>query len=122
MKFISPSHEEFYKTTITMEKAEADVRLRTLFYLLGLTPETRRHITDLFDFNHQIVKEEGLEKRWQTDVSIKTCRLAFNLFNGCGGMDSRDALLYTPFFLFDCELVSYFLEAVKIRFSNNLKN
>lgn len=120
MDFISPAHEKFYRDTITTEKAEADVNRRTLFYVLGLTAETRRHITDLYDFNHHLLKEEGLKKGWQTEVSVKACRLAFNLFNGCGGMDSRDALLYTPFFLFDCKLASYFLEAVKIRFSNNL--
>ena len=114
MDFICPAHKKFFLTAI--QGAETDAKRRALFYTLGLTPETRHHICDLYDFYHHLLKDDGLEKGWQNAVSIKVCRLAYNLYKGYAGMDSTDALLYTPFFLFDCELADYMLEAVRIRF------
>lgn len=116
-KFKDLDHHQFYEGMIRMTHSHTDPYRQALFYLLGLTIETRSHVRDLYDFDDNSICLEGLNKGWQTSSSIKLTRLAFNLYNGYSGDDEYDAARnYSPYFLFDTHLLPYFFEAAKLRY------
>ena len=118
MVFKDEHHKWFYEANIARTNSQRDTERKALFYALGLTSETRNNINQLYNFNENCIRLEGLKKPWQTGTTIRVCRLAFNLYNGdCGEYDeSERARDYTPYNLFDCGLAPYMLEAVKIRY------
>lgn len=107
------SYEEFKLRACI---SEFDKERKSLFYLLALLEETRNNINDLYDFENNWIKHEGLNKGWQTSGSIKVSKLAFNLYNGWKGEDGDD---YSPLELFSVsdENREYLLESIRIRFS-----
>jgi hypothetical protein len=113
--FKDDEHRTFYEECL--RRAPNDSYHRALFYTLGLTPETRKHINQLYDFRERCIEFEGLNKAWQTGTTLKVCRLAFNLFNGYNGTDESEAGRFTPYYLFCCTLAEYMLEAIRIRYS-----
>ncbi len=118
MIFKDDQHRDFYDRNIVRTNSQRDSERKALFYLLGLTAPTRNNISQLFDFKEKSINFEGLKEPWQTGGTIRICRLAFNLYNGtCGQYDeSEKASNYTPYNLFDYDLVLYMLESVKIRY------
>lgn len=88
----------------------------------------REHIEAVFDFQEDGIKLEGLHKGFQTGTSMKTTRLAFNLWNGCcdDGETYKDkdgyemSLLsrsYTTEQIFSCVgYAPYYWQAIQIRF------
>ena len=116
-KFRDIEHKEFFEKWIKTDNKCNPYR-KSLFYILGLTKETRHKIDALYNTEENYIKFDGLNKEWQTETTLKICRLAFNLYNGSHGEQDEDekALYYTPYYIFDCELVVYMLEAVKIRY------
>lgn len=113
-------HEQFYEGNIRMTRSQQDPYRKAFFYLLGLTPQTRRHIRDVYDYKESCIRLEGLEQGWQTGTSAKLTRLAFNLFNGYTGNRETDrdhSRNYSPYHLFDTSLMPYFFEAVKLRYA-----
>ncbi|MBW4080259.1 DUF6075 family protein [Paenibacillus sp. S150] len=113
-------HEQFYEGNIRMTHSQQDPYRKALFYLLGLTPQTRQHIQDIYDYEESCIRLEGLEQGWQTSSSIKLTRLAFNLFNGYTGDSEADrdySRNYSPYHLFDTSLMPYFFEALKLRYA-----
>jgi len=96
------------------EQKRSDAYHRALFYTLGLSQETRKHIRDLFDFSHGGIKPEALAATWQTSSTVRVCRLAFNLWNGWTeeGAERHS----TPNELFACGYASYFFEATYLRY------
>ena len=96
-------------------------------YLLALNEDCRSHINDLYDFEERVILPEGLDQDWQTHTSLKTTRLAFNLFNGyCydgqtytdteGYKNDLPSQYYCPVHLFACNYAPYYWEAIKIRY------
>ncbi|AIQ13796.1 DUF6075 family protein [Paenibacillus durus] len=113
-------HEQFYEGNIRMTRSQQDPYRKALFYLLGLTPQTRQHIRDIYDYEESCIRLEGLEQGWQTSSTLKLTRLAFNLFNGYTGdvETGRDhPRHYSPYHLFDTGLMPYFFEAIKLRYA-----
>ena len=112
IKFASDAHKSFYEDMLSRCRKQ-DSYHRALFYLLGLTDDTRRHYHDLFCLDKDMIIPEGLCAGWQTGGSIRICRLALNLWNGyieeseCG---------FTPDDLFCCEFAEYFVEGLKLRY------
>ena len=49
IQFIDGLHEDFFLDMLSRSKRD-DVYHRAFFYLMGLTAETRNHITNLFKF------------------------------------------------------------------------
>lgn len=111
------SHEQFYEGNVIRADRQHDPYRKALFYLLGLTDETRRHIYDVYDFQENSILLEGLRAGWQTGTSSRLTRLAFNLYSGYTGEDERNAYQYSPYYLFDNGLMPFFFEAVKLRYS-----
>jgi len=116
MLFKDDQQKAFYNSSVDKTGSHRDRERKALFYTLGLTAETRKNINQLYDFDKNCVKIEGLKKPWQTGTTIRVCRLAFNLYNGtCGQYDeSEQTRNYTPYNLFNCSLAPYMLEAIKI--------
>lgn len=118
MIFIDDKHKEaFYRILDKMHLNYSDPERIALAYLLSLNEDCRNHIKDLYDFEERVILPEGLNEEWQTHTSIKTTRLAFNLYNGYSYDEQEEASeYYTPVHLFACSYAPYFLEAIKIRY------
>ena len=120
MKFRDQEHKQFYRHSFEAPESVNDGNHRGLFYMLGLFPETRRNISDLYDYDRGAILPGGLTQPWHTDSSARATRLAFNLFNGFSGFSGErqiePASQYTPDKLFDTTLFQYYLEACRIRY------
>lgn len=115
-------HEQFYEGNIRMTRSQKDPYRKALFYLLGLTPQTRQHIRDVYDYEESCIRLEGLAQGWQTSTSSRLTRLAFNLYSGYAGEGDRSDHHYSPYYIFDNELMLFFFEAVKLRYSEYNRN
>lgn len=125
MKFIDRNHENFYFGALKKYKemgGPLDCYAASVFYLLGLSDDTRRNFNTLFDMKERIILQEGLHAGWQTGSSIKVCRLAFNLWNGfCydGRAEDTEAPVsgcYVTDNIFCCSYAEYFFEAIRLRY------
>lgn len=114
IKFKDPEHKEFYEKWVAKTNSKGDPYRKALFYTLGLTAETRRNIGTLYNTEERCIEFDGLNMGWQTGTTTRLCRLAFNLYNGFNGDDNNAD--YTPYWLFDCGLMEYMFEAVRIRY------
>jgi len=134
IKFMSERHKQnFFNILGKMGKnAEKDPYHLSVAYLFALDEDCYRHIGELFNFKERVIKPDGLFSPWQTSTSLKTCRLAFNLWNSFSsdpphnGEEEYDknSYRYSVDFIFCCCLAPYYWEAVKIRYpeytGNNL--
>jgi len=59
IQFASKEHETFYYNMIKVARNN-DVFRKAFFYTVGISAETRNHITALFDFEESLIKPEGL--------------------------------------------------------------
>ncbi|MCD8336092.1 MAG: DUF6075 family protein [Lachnospiraceae bacterium] len=122
--FRDAEHERFCLQSL--EKCRwCDVYHEALVYCLGIDRDTREHIDRIYDFKSGDVKPECLHEGWQTSGSMRTVRMAFNLY--CNGTPSvygiknskdklRECAEYSVSDLFSCGYAKYFWEAVKIRY------
>lgn len=114
IRFKCEAHRDFFVAMVNSLGSRNDVYHQPLFYLLGLTGETRRHYGDIYDFDSHGIQLEGLYCDWQTGTTTRLTRLAFNLFNGWG--EEGQEIQSSPYYLFDCSLAPYFAEAIKLRY------
>ena len=115
--FSTEKHKEFFISMITKVNTWDRCHM-ALFYTLGISPDCRKHIEDLFTFtgeNYGIKPETALLHDWQTDGSRTCTRLGYNLFNGFADRKTD------PNSLFACKYAPYFLEAIKLRYPNLFK-
>lgn len=115
--FKDETHKKYYYHFIMRFGMEhIDPYKQTAAYLLALDI-VRDHFTDIFDFSESAIKPDGISAGWQTGTSTKTTRLLFNLWNGyCYNEQDEPTADYTPDNIFCCELASYFIQAIKIRY------
>lgn len=124
--FKNKEHEKFYMEYLSQCRHQ-DVYHKALVYCLGIDRDTRNHAEQIYDFKSGNVKPECLGEGWQTSGSVKTVRMAFNLY--CNGTPSiynyndsdtdgqlKEIRCYTVENLFCCGYARYFWEAVKIRY------
>ena len=120
MVFIDGQHRKFYEDCINKANASKDPYRKALFYMLGLTEKTRCNISHLYDFKERGIVFDGLFGDFQTSVSLKVTRMAFNLYNGftgdTGEKGNDEPRFYSPYYLYDTGLMVYFFEAVKLRY------
>lgn len=113
MLFESKEHHQFYLEC--MEKStKNDTYHRALFYTLGINPDTRRNIHEIYDFKTNRINLNVLRNGWQTSGSYQVCLLAFNLFNGY--TPKTQANRSTPYELFNSVDAPYFLQAIKLKY------
>jgi hypothetical protein len=119
MKFENLEHEKTYKS-IVGRMSYLDEYHKAVAYLLSLDNVLRKHIEDVFDFQRDCIKLEGLQKPWQTGTSKKTTRLAFNLWNSCCSDviadDDVNAQMYSVSAIFSSCYAEYYFNAIRIRF------
>ena len=98
--------------------------------LLTMDAVLRYHIGALYDVKKDVIIFEGLSKPFQTHTSLKTTRLAFNLWNGTvydsdppetyidknGEKEYVPSKYYAPDRIFHCTYAPYYFEAIKMRF------
>lgn len=114
MKFEDKYHEQrYYKLLSRMKKNDCYHKAAVyLMALADLVPE------DVFDFDADRVKHDGVFKGWQTSSTVKTTRLMYNLWNGWAyDEDNPDVVSrdYSVYFLFDnYQYAPYFYEAIRI--------
>lgn len=122
--FKNAAHKKFYLDYLPKCRYK-DVYHKALIYCLGMDEETRNHVDSIYDFKSGCVKTECLYEGWQNSISIKTVRIAFNLY--CNSTPSvfdvkdaesklRECSCYTVEDLFCCSYAKYFWEAIKIRY------
>ena len=80
MNFINDDHKAFYEEHTA--KLYDDTERLALFYTLGISESTRKHIRDLYNFRERSIRPEGLAKAWQTSSTRALTRLAFDLYHG----------------------------------------
>ena len=96
-----------------------DAYHKSAAYLMALAHSVPN---DVFDFEDDCIRHEGLYKGWQTGSSRKATRLMFSLWNGCYEDHAADepketSAYYTVDEIFcNYEYAPYFYEAVRIRF------
>lgn len=120
MMFKDEKHKQFYNDCIKKDGVKKDPFRQSFFYIIGLAVDTRKSIDSFYDFKKRCIRFEGLSAPWQSSGTIKVTRLAYNLYNGFSG-DTGDgtkenADLYTPYELFDSELLMYMFEGIKLRY------
>ena len=81
LRFASPEHRDFFLDMMG-EARRNDCYHRAFFYVMGIAPETRANIRQMFDFKQDCIDPEGMHGGWQTSGTVRVCRLAFNLWNG----------------------------------------
>lgn len=113
LRFASPEHRDFFLDMISKARRN-DCYHRAFFYVMGIAPETRANIRQMFDFKQDCIEPDGMHGGWQTSGTVRVCRLAFNLWNGYTDPEHSNA--YSPEDLFCCEFAPYFMEGVKIRY------
>lgn len=116
IKFLNAHHKTNYEKLINKMNLKDDYHL-PLAYLFSLNSDCYKHINDLFDFEDDSIKIDGLNKAWQTSTSLQTVRLAFNLWNGyCyDGNDEVDSNFCVNN-IFCCSYAEYFSQAIKLRY------
>lgn len=115
MLFYANKHEMNYLWYF--QKMPRDVYHRALAYLLTLDEVCCEHISEIYNFEKQEIIPDALSKAWNTSTSLKTMRLAFNLFTGhTRWSDDESPDLLSPSELFCSEYMMYYLEAIRIRY------
>ncbi len=126
MRFKNEYHETLF--WVIMQKMKCnDVYSRSVAYLIALDSVCRNHVEDMFDFKENIIRHDSLNASWQTGTSMKTTRLAFNLWNSCctdgeiytdkeGYKEYLPSESYSVAEIFCCGYAPYYWEAIKIRY------
>ena len=81
VQFMNSEHEKKYYSVLARMRS-TDCYHRAIAYLFTLDSICKNHISEVYDFKEDIIKTDGLHSGWQTGTSVKTTRLAFNLWNG----------------------------------------
>lgn len=116
--FRDQRHRDDYGSLLwRMQGEDYDENHAAFAYLVTLDVVCRAHIGDLYDCDNDCIRPEALNASWQTGSSIKTTRLAFNLFTDNTAWTENPELV-APVELFCCPNASFYLEALRIRFSN----
>lgn len=122
--FYDETHKaRYYKLLQDYTNGTADPYREQLAYLIALTPETYNHRSWLYDEQERIIKPDGVKADWQTGSTTRLTLLAFNLFTNSTAFCPEDMASYcTPEHIFCCELASYFIQAIKIRYPEYIED
>ena len=114
--FYDDDHKSRYEDLMQrMVAADWDTNRAAFAYLVTLDSVCRDHINDLYDFVDGCIRSNALSAAWQTGTSIKTTRLAFNLFTDSTTWTDEPERL-SPTELFSCEYAPYYWQAIQLRF------
>ena len=109
IRFASGEHRDFFLSMMAKSRHN-DSYHRSFFYVMGIAPETRANIQQMFNFKEDCIEPDGMHGGWQTSGTVRVCRLAFNLWNGYTEPEQSNA--FSPEDLFCCEFAPYFMEGI----------
>lgn len=120
MIFYNSEHKDFYYEKSSLAPI-TDVYRQSMFYLLGLMEETRKHFDEIYNSTDNSITPEVINKEWQTSGTLAIIRLAFNLYNGYSGNNEKESNDTPQKYAVDNifyhkSFAPYFYEAIKIRF------
>ena len=124
MVFANEEHEKFYYEKLEQARCQ-DCYHRALIYVLGISGDTRKHFSQIYDMKSGYIKTECLYQGWQTSGSIKVIRLAFNLYtDGTPGVtyfeggdrQVSECRSYSVSDIFCSSYAVYFWEGIKLRY------
>ena len=124
--FSDHEHEALYNEFLARMRCD-DAYHRAAAYLISLDLQLRIVPHLVFDFDNDAIRPEALDGAFQTQSSLRTTKLLFNLWNGwCneaeydadGGFLQRGDLApgYTLYDLLGMSYNEFYIEAIKIRF------
>lgn len=113
IRFRNKEHRDFFLENMLRCKVN-DCYHRAFFYVMGIADETRRNIGRMFDFENDRIVPSGMYGGWQTSGTVRSCYLAFNLWNGY--TEEGQEKSSTPEELFCCEFAPYFIEGIRVRY------
>ena len=124
LKFIDYEHKQFFEELSKKIKKDAklDVYSKALIYILGICSIARKNYKEIFNIEEGEINVNSINKAWQTEMSKKVTRMAFNLWNGCvydseeDYQRGRKSNYYTPNEIFCCSYAPYFYEGIKLRY------
>ena len=74
--FIDSRHEAFYMN-IMDRYPSMDIYREVFFYTMGLSADTRDHITELYDFDEGFISLDNLDAPWQTELYSTSKRFSY---------------------------------------------
>jgi hypothetical protein len=103
--------------------------VKALIYALGICNDTRRRFNLIYNAKERCIVPDTINSGWQTGGSLKVTRLAFNLFtdrpasayNGTDYPDFDECKKYSVSDVFCCGYAPYFVEAIKLRYPEYMK-
>ena len=71
LQFKNKDHEAAFNKFVKKSGIDTSDKERlSLFYVLALNEDTRKHIQDLYDFQENWIRTTALNKAWQTGASL----------------------------------------------------
>ena len=70
IRFASPEHRDFFLRMMG-EARKNDCYHRAFFYVMGIAPETRANIRQMFDFKQDCIDPDGMHGGWQTSGTVR---------------------------------------------------
>lgn len=124
IKFYDHKHLDFFteiseEIKIARHIDELDSYQKSLVYSLGLLPDCRNHIDEIYDISANEIKLEVLRAGWQTSGSTRITLFAFNLWNSYSPEDAPESVFVSSLFAGDPHLMPYLFEAIRLRFPRN---
>lgn len=114
--FHDDEHKKFYNDKIEYV-SDPDVYYCSLVYILGISDITREFFDQIFDIKKGLIKPECLDKAWQTGNTLRTVRLAFNLYtNRIPESDFQNAQYYSASDIFCSSYAPYYWQGIKLRY------
>lgn len=105
--FENADHENKYYEYLN-RMCRQDNLHRCVAYLLALIGDEAE---DLFDFEHNVIKPEGIHEAWQTSNTVRATALLFSLWNAYDDDHNRA----NPYNIFGYNYWDkYYIEALKI--------
>ena len=128
--FADRKHLDFY--TERVNRLKPDCYLKALIYTLGICDDTRRRFDFIYNAKDRCIEPDVIHDAWQTGGSLKVTRLAFQLFTdrtptACfdGSRDPEDDFKecqrYSVSDIFCCGYAPYFVEAIKLRYPEYMR-
>ena len=105
IRFASEEHRDFFLSMMDKSRHN-DSYHRSFFYVMGIAPETRANIQQMFNFKEDCIEPDGMHGGWQTSGTVRV--------NGYTEPEQSNA--FSPEDLFCCEFAPYFMEGIKIRY------
>ena len=122
LTFYDEQHEQFFYKQVEKQHVKfSDVERISLFYLLGLMPETRQHFKKIYDVKCKGINLDAPTLAFQTSGTRAITKIGFILFNDYREpYDFAEGIMVSPnlltiFCSVDLEYVPFMYQAISLR-------